>query len=223
MPLQNRVNPFGDFEATAARGTLVGNRGGPLHDEQQRLTGGRPYKTKSWLACTLVFKDRRRAVMAPDLYTELFFLDEATALAAGHRPCRECRRNDYLRFAAAWNKARDLPAGRRVLVKEIDDALHADRWDGAGQRRRRARLAALPDGAMVALPAAPATAWLVWEGHLRRWSHGGYDAVRAMDPSTIVDVLTPDATVAALASGYRPMVHASLGAADPEVRVPAPA
>jgi hypothetical protein len=167
MPLQNRVAPYGEILALAARGTLMGNRGGRLHDAQRRF-GARRWTKSAWIACKLAFNERHRTVMAPGQYTELFFLDMATALAAGHRPCSECGRADLDRFRAAWPDA-------RPRVAEIDKALHTARVDVGtrGKRTFRARLGDLPPGAMLRLADRDAPAYLHLEDAIRPWSFGG--------------------------------------------------
>src|SRR5262245_57945330 len=143
MPLQNRVTPFGDLIATEARGTLMGNRG-VLHDDQRRVV--RYAQGRRWIACVTSFRGRRRTVMSPRSYTELFFLDEAVALAAGHRPCAECRREDYVRFQAAWARA----GWNDTSADAIDLRLHANRLAGPRARRMYTEeIADLPDGAYV--------------------------------------------------------------------------
>ncbi len=192
-PLQNRVTPFGDIVAVAARGTMMGNRGGCIHDKEKKL-GRRRWASRRWICCVLAFKDRRREVMAPGRYTELFFLDEATALAAGHRPCAECRRADYRAFQEAWLRA-DLPGPARA--DDMDRLLHAERLAEHG-------IGDLPDGAMVA---RGDDAYLVKEGDLYCWSHSGYEpAKNEVAPTRL---LTPPAIVRVLAAGYRPGIHAS--------------
>ena len=146
MPLQNRVNPFGELFATAARGTLFGNRGGRFHTDAKTLTRRR-WASRQWICCVLDFKGRQRDVWGR-YYTELFFVDEVTALAAGHRPCFECRRKDAEAFAEAWRKARRLSA--RPYAAEMDDVLHAERLQGRGKRLLRHNIDTLPDGAVVA-------------------------------------------------------------------------
>ena len=138
MPLQNRVTPLGELIADPARGLVYGNRG-CLHDDDGRIR--RRFAVKRWIACRLEFKDwKRTQLLQPGRFTELFFLDEATAFAAGHRPCALCRREDYDRFVAIVGARAD----------EIDERLHAERLDGSRRRRlHRARLQELPDGAFV--------------------------------------------------------------------------
>jgi hypothetical protein len=176
----------------------MGNRGGRFHCERTQAVLGRPWATKQWICCRLAFKGRRRRIWSHG-YTELFFSDEAAALAAGHRPCFECRREDAVAFAHAWGKAKGTPPPR---APEMDAALHAERLDGRAKRLRRAPIAALPDGAMVARDGAP---WLVSGGAILRWSFGGHGAAFERPSSGLVDVLTPPSILAALASGYLPV------------------
>lgn len=190
MPLQNRVTPFGEIVADPARGALFGNRGGRIHDENKRL-GRRRWASRAWICCVLSFKGRRRELMAPNRYTELFFLDEATAFAAGHRPCFECRRADAVRFRDAFGAAR---------ADEIDRALHAERLGP----KPEVETADLPDGAMIG---RDGEAWLVWRGALRRWSFAGYGAARPLAGRAAL--LTPAGAIRAFRNGYRPAAHAS--------------
>jgi len=208
VTLQNRVTPFGEIVDDPARGTMMGNRG-VLHDEHRRL-GHRRWAHKNWLVCEVAFRGRRRQVMTPNRYTELFFLDEAVAFAAGHRPCAECRNADYKRFKALWMEVfgqSDLKAA------EIDDALHAERAVPFkhAQRRHEACLEDIPDGAFVVLPARPETAWLVWGARLYPYAPSGYGAPMARAQAGRVRALTPPATRAVLAAGYRPRLHGSAG------------
>ena len=196
MALQNRVTPFGEIVAAPWRGALTGNRG-CLHDGAGQLGAAR-WRTRAWIACLTAFRGRRRAPMPPGRWTALFFRDEASALAAGHRPCGECRHGDHMRFKAAWDAA-GLP-GRRAA--EIDRVLHAARV--TRDRRKithRAEVAALPDGTMIA---DGETAILLHEEAAFAWSGEGYRETRR--PPGRVEVLTPAPTVAVLAAGYRPMV-----------------
>ena len=201
MPLQNRVTPHGEIVAVAGRGLMMGNRG-ILHDERRRVV--RAWQVRRWIACVLEFRGRHREVMQPHRYTELFFLDEAAAFAAGHRPCAECRRADYDRFRSIWNAVH----GGSFGADAIDLALHRARLDARSKRTYRANVANLPDGAYVALDAA---AWLLWRGALHRWSDAGYMERRPRPRRLGVDVLTPQPAVAVLAAGYRPAVHPSAG------------
>ena len=202
MPLQNRVTPFGEIVATPERGLFTGNRG-IIHDPETKTLLGRRWTTRAWIICRCEFKGRRRQVMGPGSWTELFFLDEATALAAGHRPCFECRRADAEAFRAAFATGRGEPP----RAAEMDRILHADRLDGRRKRQHRPPepLAELPDGAMVA---CGADAFLMLGGRTLRWSPGGY---QAQDPAGPAGLLTPPSTLRALHAGYRPVLHPSAG------------
>jgi hypothetical protein len=206
------VTPFGDLIRTPARGTLMGNRG-RLHDARRQIVRRVASGYRAWVTCRLSFRGRHRTVMTPGRYTELFFLDEATALAAGHRPCGECRRADFLRFREAWlvgNPDRgldaDAPAGA------IDRELHRDRLGADGRPPTyRATFASLPDGVFV-LGAGRGDALLVWRGRLVSWSPTGYGAPQLGRRGKHYTVLTPRSTVAAIGAGYVPGVHESLKA-----------
>jgi hypothetical protein len=200
MPLQNRVTPEGDIIATPARGTMMGNRGGPFHTPDRRL-GPRRWKTKAWICCVLQFKGRHRAVMQPNRYTELFFLDEATALAAGHRPCFECRRQDAMRFAEAWRAGHGLQM--RPKAAEMDAALHPQRIAKDERSTELQGVTGLPDGVFVRWRHA---AHLVVGGNLLAWTLEGY-VPSASPPQLAVEIITPPTIVAALSAGYRPMLH----------------
>ena len=200
MPLRNRVTPFGELVAVAGRGTLMGNRG-VLHDDSRRVV--REWQVRRWIACVLEFRGRYRPVMQPRRYTELFFLDEATAFAAGHRPCRECRYADYQRFRALWETVHGGPA----TADAMDRVLHAERLDGRRKRTYRARLGPLPDGTYVALDGK---AWLVWRGELLAWSDVGYGERRPFPNVVDVDVLTPPSIVMMFSAGYPVTIHSSV-------------
>ena len=201
MPLQNRVTPFGEIISTPERGMFTGNRG-IIHDAATRTLLARRWTTRAWIVCRCAFNGRRRQVMGPGSWTELFFLDEATALAAGHRPCFECRRAEAQAFRAAFARGRGEPEARAA---DMDRVLHAERLIGRGKRLHSlpGPLTALPDGVMAA---AGADAFLVLGGRTLKWSPGGYvpDA-----PSGELMLLTPPSTVRTLASGYRPLLHPS--------------
>jgi hypothetical protein len=205
---QNRVTPLGELIATPVRGNLMGNRG-CLHDTEGRIR--RAFVGRRWIICVLQFKGRRRPIMAPGRYTELFFLDEATALAAGHRPCMECQRGRYLLFREHWMAAR-APTEAPPSVDDIDRVLHAERLRTSRSRRTyRERVSRLPEGAMVVdRDHGPC---LVSTGSLRPWSPAGYRAPVWPDRDAEVDVLTPRSLVGALAHGYPVEVHASARAA----------
>jgi len=197
MPLANRVDPFGKLFATPARGLLMGNRGGRLHDENKKL-GARRWASKQWICCRLEFNNRHREVWGNG-YTELFFLDEVTALAAGHRPCFECRRQDAERFAALF-----FGKTKRASAPAMDDVLHAERLNGKEKRTHRRKLDALPDGAMIALDGE---AFAVRGKHLLRWTPSGYTERRARPRGLDIDVLTPPSMLTMLSRGYAPLWH----------------
>ena len=206
MPLQNRVTPTGQIVAVESRGLLMGNRG-CLHDEQRQLGTAR-WRSALWICCRLAWRDWRRDVMPPGRWTALFFLDEATAFAAGHRPCGFCRWTDFRAYAEAWGTVYGLDGRGRAL--DIDRQLHRERVESRTRRQRTwlARLDGLPDGAMVAYDGSPA---LVVGGQLRRWSFDGYQAPVTVDATSTVDVLTPPSTVRVFEAGYRPLVHDGRG------------
>ena len=209
MPLQNRVTPYGDVIAVKARGALMGNRG-RLHDASRQVVRRQVSSYRAWVTCRLAFKGRRRAVMTPGRYTELFFLDEATALAAGHRPCGECRRADHRRFKAAWlagNPERGL--GGNAPIGAIDRELHRDRLTFDGRPRTfQADIETLPDGVFVAREGLE-TAWLIWRGAIWPWSPEGYGDPETKLGADVATVLTPMSTMRALTAGYTPGVDAS--------------
>jgi hypothetical protein len=204
VPRPNRVTPTGEIIAAAARGTLMGNRG-ILHDARQRLGAAR-WRHPHWICCRLVFKGRRREIMTPGHYTELFFLDEATALAAGHRPCHECRRDDLRRFQTAWRRAFETAD---ISASAIDRVLHKARVDPRTRRQIRfeAALDELPDGTFVALPDDPSTPLLILGERLLPWHPFGYRPPRPRPATARCLVLTPRPTVAVLRAGYRPALH----------------
>jgi hypothetical protein len=199
MPLQNRVTPFSELVADPARGLLYGNRG-CLHDETGRIR--RRYATRRWIACQLEFRGWQRGQkLRPGLFTELFFLDEVTAFAAGHRPCALCRRADYVRLGEIW---RELHPGQ-IGADAIDLQLHAERiaLETRGQRHHRAALDELPDGAFVVRAGEP---WLVRGSHLLRWTPAGYSERRRRPAREQAILITPPSLVAALRRGWEPIV-----------------
>ena len=205
MPLQNRVDPFGVIFRTPARGTMMGNRGGALHDDRREIV--RPFKSKCWIACVLEFKGRHRSVMSPGRYTELFFLDEAVAFAAGHRPCAECRREHFNAFKDAWERSHQMAPGESPRAPEIDAELHRARVDN---RRRKltyeADVNSLPNGCFVQIEGS---AYLVWDDALLLWTPERY-AKRERRPNNLtVTVLTPQPVVQCFRHGYEPQTHDS--------------
>lgn len=205
-PLQNRVLPTGDIVADPRRGLLMGNRG-CIH-RLDRTLGVTRWRTRMWISCVLDWNGRKRDVMPPGRWTALFFLDEATALSAGHRPCGFCRRADHRWFGESWRAARGLAV--RPYAWEMDVALHAERVDRQRTKLTHpAVLGELPDGAMVKLDGGrPA---LVAGGALLPWSLDGYERPLAISQEASVTLLTPPSVVGALAAGYRPFVHPSAG------------
>jgi hypothetical protein len=202
VPHRNRVTPAGDLVTVPDRGTLTGNRG-VLHDASGEIV--RRAQVRRWITCLPEFRGRHREVMTPGRYTHLFFLDEATALAAGHRPCAECRNADYRRFRAAWAAAHGTA---RPRAEAMDDVLHAERALTGGRRATRPRdVATLPDGVFVT---EGGDDWLLHDGALHRWTPGGYAGQRPKPPpGTHLALLTPPATVAVIARDYPPGVHVS--------------
>lgn len=206
MPLQNRVDPSGQIVRNAARGLFMGNRGGALHNADQQIVRRR--KTRTWIICLTAFKNRRRKLMQPGKYTELFFLDEAVALSAGHRPCFECRRQDALAFSAALARARGVA---KLSAPQIDDLLEADRMTPADHPSRQVssdRIGSLPDGAFVS---DYEHYFVVCSGKLLRWSFSGYEPVDAPArmKKHVLLLTTPNASLQALNYGYRPVLHPS--------------
>jgi hypothetical protein len=198
VPLQNRVLPTGEIVAHPARATLMGNRG-CIH-RPDRTLGVTRWRSKLWICCTLSWKDVRRDVMPPGRWTALFFLDEPTALAAGHRPCAYCRRADYVWYAESWP--------RRLKAFEMDAVLHTERVHPYSRRQRTHHrgVGELPDGVMVHHDGSPA---LLVNGRALPWSFDGYGEPARLRRGAQVEVLTPPSNVAAIAAGYRPLVHPS--------------
>jgi len=200
VPLQNRVTPTSELIAHPARGLLYGNRG-CLHDEAGRIR--RRYHGRLWIACRLQFRGWRRSpLLQPGRFTELFFLDEATAFAAGHRPCALCRREDYVRFGEIL---RELHPSQRKAV-EIDAQLHGERLDGRAHRLHEAQLDDLPDGAFVLDGGRP---HLVLGSELLRWTPAGYDE-RVHRPCCAAVLITPPSLVHVLRAGWQgavPLLH----------------
>lgn len=203
MPRQNRVTPFGTLIATSARGTLMGNRG-CLHDDHGRIK--RPFRGERWIICLLEFKGRKRSVMSPGQYTELFFLDEATALAAGHRPCAECQRARFNLFREYWTRANPGIASGRLSAALIDAALHLERTSNETRARRYCdSLESLPDGTFVTDDER--AAFLVFKNQLWEWSPFGYQAPEKRALKLPARIITPASIVRMLAAGYPVGVH----------------
>jgi hypothetical protein len=205
VSLLNRVDPHGRIFRTAARGTLMGNRGGVLHNERRELV--RRFASRRWIACVLEFKGRSRTVMSPGLYTELFFLDEAVALAAGHRPCAECRRERFNKFKSSWRRREGVDRLEPLRAPEMDEDLHRARIDEQGGKvTYEAALDSLPNGCFVEIDGG---AHLVWDDALLLWTPEGYTKRARRPVGVTATVLTPGPTVECIRGGYEPAVHAS--------------
>jgi hypothetical protein len=205
MPLQSRVSPFGELFADNSRGLLYGNRGGRLHKDDKTLSARR-WASRAWICCLLSFKGRHRPVWGRG-FTGLFFLDEVTAFAAGHRPCFECRRKDAEEFARLWPEKRKRDD--RAYVADMDVILQAERLDGRAKRRHRLPIDSLPDGACLIMPGDEKQAAVVRGTRLLRWSSKGYVVAGRRPRGIKVDVLTPPSILAVLKAGYRPLWHPS--------------
>ena len=201
--LQNRVDPFGTLIKTTARGAWTGTRG-VIHNEQQEII--RPFKLKAWLTCRLEFKGRKRKVMSPNMYTELFFLDEATAFAAGHRPCCECRREDFNKFKSLWLKANPRYGfEKKISIQKIDSIIHAERMDPGGTKITFEEDAhKIPGGSFVLLNGDP---FLILDKKMYKWSPFGYEQPVALPILGKLVVLTPRSVVNTFRAGYMPQMH----------------
>lgn len=208
MPLQNRMQPDGEIVANSSRGILFGNRGGRLHDaETKTLHPTKRWASRQWICCVLEFKGRKRELMGPNSYTELFFLDEITALAAGHRPCFECRRKAAVSYGEAWRTGTGLE--KRPSAVEIDRILHEERLENREPKTHQREWRTLPDGAMVVVKEN----WIAkHQNKALLWTFDGYAKANAelkSDLAGYVSCLTPPATLIALQNGYQPLWHPS--------------
>ena len=203
--MQNRVDPMGNIIDTPARGLWMGNRG-QLHDNTKFIQ--RPFKLKAWLTCVLEFKGRKRKVMSPGLYTELFFLDEATAFAAGHRPCCECRRQDHYRFKMYWMKGNpEHKFSENTSINEVDAILHQERINTKGNKVTYLdNIDNLPTGTFIFIRGEP---YLIAGHHLYHWTPSGYDHTLPLPQNEWVAVLTPRSVVNTFSAGYIP--HMAIG------------
>jgi hypothetical protein len=201
MPLQNRVTPAGDIVADPHRGLFTGNRG-IIHDPATKTLLTKRWSSPAWLVCLCEYKGKRRKVMGGRSWTELFFLDEATAFAAGHRPCFFCRHDDANRFRAAWEEGNGQA---NVLARDMDTVLHRERLDRGKKRLHPLPGPAreLPDGAMLQ---AGDGYFLIVQGRGMRWSMEGYGQTDAIGDAML---LTPPSTLRAMSAGYRPVLHPS--------------
>lgn len=199
MHRQNRVTPFGSFEAVPERGLFMGNRG-----NLRRPDGSlKAWHSRGWVCCLTSFRGRRLDLDAPNRYTPLFFADESVALAAGHRPCGECRHADYQTFKQAWRRAFRIPDDAPLSAADIDKVLHKGRINRGRQVTYRARLRDLPSGVFVALDDQDGRAFQVRDGALLSWSHSGYAAPIARAAEEELTVLTPLPMVEVIRAGYR--------------------
>lgn len=199
---QNRVNPFGELVKTPARGSLMGNRG-VIHNDNGEIR--QPYKLKAWITCLLQFKGRRFTIMAPKRWTALFFLDEATALAAGHRPCNECRRQDFIKFKSLWLEGnREHGFTMKTKIAEIDAVLHSERVSTTGKKVTfEMNISEIPDGTFVLVESKPL---LLFKSALYEWTPGGYKTAQPIPAVLRLTVLTPKSIVKMFAAGYVPVV-----------------
>ncbi len=204
MPLQNRCDPFGTLHATSAHGDMMGNRGGRIHDPDKKQLKSRRWASRAWICCVTDFRGRQHDVWGRT-YTAMFFLDEVTALAAGHRPCFECRNRDAKRFATLWADA----AGRsgRMMAGEMDDILHEERLASRESANAMGpkEIAALPAGTMVDIAG---DAFAVKDGQMLPWSFGGYGRPEKIAGRS-AKLITPAAIVQVLKAGFRPGWHNS--------------
>ena len=202
MPLQNRVTPTGEIIATPRRGMFTGNRG-IIHDPATKTLLRKRWSSPAWITCLCEFRGWRRPVMARRSWTELFFLDEATAFAAGHRPCFFCRRDDANRFRAAWEEGNGV---KDIRAKEIDAVLHGERLERGKKRLHPLPVSVkqLPDGAMVQ---RGEESFLIVQGRALQWSMAGYGKADGAIENALL--LTPPSMLRALGAGYRPVLHPS--------------
>lgn len=201
--LQNRVDPLGRIIKTSARGSWMGNRG-VIHNKNQEIIHA--FRHKAWITCALEFKGRKRTVMTADRWTELFFLDEATAFAAGHRPCFECRREDAKRFKSCWIQGNPLyNLSMSTSINEIDAIIHRERINSEKKKVMHQRLSSvIPEGIFILLNEDP---YLFSKGKLHRWTPFGYENSIAMPEASMLTILTPDSIVNTFRAGYAPQIE----------------
>jgi hypothetical protein len=195
---QNRVNPVGEIFKTTARGTLMGNRG-VIHDDRGEIK--KSFKTKAWITCLLKFKDRKFTIMAPGRWTALFFLDEATAFAAGHRPCSECRHKDFKRFKSFWIKGNpEYGFDIKTRIAAIDEVIHTERINSGGNKVMfEMNVDEIPNGTFVVINSTP---FLFFESQLYEWSPTGYKTPAPLPNLPKLSILTPRSVVRTLIAGY---------------------
>lgn len=206
MPLQNRVNPAGVIFAGASRGTFTGNRG-VIHRNKLIIA---PFRTKYWITCLLEYKGMKREVMTEKRWTELFFLDEATAFSAGHRPCAFCRHAAFKLFKSLWlNANAQIDDLTDQAITTIDHLLHRERIAKDGSKLTwRSPLSDLPDGTIVQLDQS-ADFFLYVQNKLLKWTEFGYSEVMTARSDQPVTVLTPKSIVLTFAAGYPVGIHPS--------------
>ena len=204
MPLQNRVDPWGSILAVPYKGTLLGNRG-VLHDERKQIV--KPYQHQNWVTCRLKFKDRKRKLMSPGRYTELFFLDESTAFAAGHRPCYECRRERFNEFKDYWVRANLNKQAEDIKISVINKTMHKERINKRVKVTYKANIEDLPDGTFFS---NRGSACLKFKNKIYLWSFEGYRLLNKINLPSEVDVLTPHSIVSAFKLGFIPRIHESI-------------
>ncbi len=205
MSLQNRVNPMGELEAVRSRGSFLGNRG-IIHNEEKEIVS--PFKIKGWVTCQLEFKGRKRELMAKGRYTELFFLDEATAFSAGHRPCAECRRPRYKEFKKKWLEAnKNLLTDDSISIANIDKIIHQDRINKKQKVTYQEKMNLLPKGTMIQIDSID---YLIWNNKIFKWTFEGYETTNINIRNIEVIVLTPKSYVEMFKKGFVPTVHNSL-------------
>lgn len=207
MPLQNKVDPWGNLVAVKARGEYLGNRG-ILHDKEKNIL--KPWAHKKWVICELSFKGIKRRLFSDNKYSELFFLDEATALAAGHKPCAHCRRSRYSEFKELWRQANGLSEFESLSSEQMDSQLHKERVSSERTKKTfEASYGSLPDGTFIELNNG---AHLVWENNIYRWSYQGYSRGEdSIAKNQLVKVITPKTIVRMYSSGFKPFVHKTIG------------
>jgi hypothetical protein len=200
--LQNRVNPFGQLIKTPERGAWLGNRG-VIHNDQKEIV--RPYKIKAWITCVLEFRGRHREIMQPNRWTELFFLDEATAFSAGHRPCFQCRYKDHQKFKEFWLKGNpQYGFDMKTPVSKIDDILQAERIAANKSKvTYQEHVNALPNGTFVVYDEKP---YLLKDQQLYLWSPAGYEKGIELPNADKLTVLTPRSFVNMFSAGYMPQM-----------------
>lgn len=207
VPLQNRVDPSGNIITSSGRGTWTGNRG-VIHKNRKIIA---PYRTKNWITCSLEYKDFRRSVMSENRWTELFFLDEATAFSAGHRPCAFCRNKAFKDFKTKWLVAN--AKSNNIIdtsIKSVDDIIHQERLKPNGAKNTfTSNLKELPDGVMISIPNQPES-FLYHKNHLFLWSPSGYISSYKVESDQLVSVLTPKSIVEVLKAGYKCHIHDSV-------------